>query len=493
MDKRFGSADWLIVSGGFLLLVASRLPWWTVEWSGVPATSTDAFDYTLTGVSHSSSSSPSASSPSSSRPTRCRCRRGWSTRTSSRSPSLGVAVLVGIRFFWSGFDETDGVSRGLGLYLAAAAVVVALLGAGQGIRTMRRHPTDVDADDADDDLDLEVRTHGRSSDDEDDLVRRFNSSLPAAPVDRPDRRHGTAAAGRDAPAVDTASVRADRDHGGPATVAPPSERSAAALTPPGYGRRGGRRRVRRRCAAEVELDVSRFRVGDWVLVGAGVAMLVLGLAVPWVSVEFGGVDLGGARNAFDYPLTGGAGLAARRRRRRRHVPARGRAAARRAVAVDPRHRPRHGRRRRPDAAARACSAPATTRGPSSVAAPACSSHWSLPAVALAGAVANLRAEGERLGDLARRAAASGRRRRRDADPVAEPSRERRSERSASRRDRPSARRPRSGCARPTRRLRPGRPSCPGPCPCRRRRWRRRGPSSCRPAPSRRRCRRSSAW
>ena len=53
------------------------------------------------------------------------------------------------------------------------------------------------------------------------------------------------------------------------------------------------------------MDVSRFRIGDWVLVGAGVAMLVLGLAVPWVTVTFRGIDLPGARNAFDYPLTGG--------------------------------------------------------------------------------------------------------------------------------------------------------------------------------------------
>ena len=53
------------------------------------------------------------------------------------------------------------------------------------------------------------------------------------------------------------------------------------------------------------MDVSRFRFGDWVLVGAGVAMLVLGLAVPWVTVTFRGNSLPGARNAFDYPLTGG--------------------------------------------------------------------------------------------------------------------------------------------------------------------------------------------
>jgi membrane protease YdiL (CAAX protease family) len=53
------------------------------------------------------------------------------------------------------------------------------------------------------------------------------------------------------------------------------------------------------------LDVSKFRVGDWVVVAAGATMLVLGLAVPWAGVTYRGVDLGGARNAFDYPWTGG--------------------------------------------------------------------------------------------------------------------------------------------------------------------------------------------
>jgi hypothetical protein len=53
------------------------------------------------------------------------------------------------------------------------------------------------------------------------------------------------------------------------------------------------------------LDLSRFRVGDWVLTVAGAVMLVLGLAVHWTTVHAAGRDYGGARNAFDYPLTGG--------------------------------------------------------------------------------------------------------------------------------------------------------------------------------------------
>jgi len=53
------------------------------------------------------------------------------------------------------------------------------------------------------------------------------------------------------------------------------------------------------------MDVSRFRVGDWVLVAAGAVMLVLGLAVHWATIDADGRSFGGARNAFDYFFTGG--------------------------------------------------------------------------------------------------------------------------------------------------------------------------------------------
>ena len=46
-------------------------------------------------------------------------------------------------------------------------------------------------------------------------------------------------------------------------------------------------------------------MGDWVLTVAGAVMLVLGLALHWTTVHAAGRDYGGARNAFDYPLTGG--------------------------------------------------------------------------------------------------------------------------------------------------------------------------------------------
>jgi hypothetical protein len=53
------------------------------------------------------------------------------------------------------------------------------------------------------------------------------------------------------------------------------------------------------------LDLSKFRVGDWILVVAGAVMLVLGLAVHWATIHANGVGYPGTRNAFDYPLTGG--------------------------------------------------------------------------------------------------------------------------------------------------------------------------------------------
>ena len=53
------------------------------------------------------------------------------------------------------------------------------------------------------------------------------------------------------------------------------------------------------------MDVSRFRSGDWLLTVAGGVMLILGLAVHWSTVHAAGRDLGGARNVFDYPFTGG--------------------------------------------------------------------------------------------------------------------------------------------------------------------------------------------
>lgn len=48
------------------------------------------------------------------------------------------------------------------------------------------------------------------------------------------------------------------------------------------------------------MDLSKFKTSDWLIIGGGIAMLVLGLALKWAS--FGGFSAGGP---FDWFLTGG--------------------------------------------------------------------------------------------------------------------------------------------------------------------------------------------
>jgi hypothetical protein len=53
------------------------------------------------------------------------------------------------------------------------------------------------------------------------------------------------------------------------------------------------------------LDISRLSAGDWMLVAGGAVMLVFGLALDWATIHANGRSYGGALDAFDYPLTGG--------------------------------------------------------------------------------------------------------------------------------------------------------------------------------------------
>lgn len=52
------------------------------------------------------------------------------------------------------------------------------------------------------------------------------------------------------------------------------------------------------------MDFSKFKTSDWLLVGGGVAMLILGFALPWSTVSFAGISDSGD-GPFDYFLTGG--------------------------------------------------------------------------------------------------------------------------------------------------------------------------------------------
>ncbi len=52
------------------------------------------------------------------------------------------------------------------------------------------------------------------------------------------------------------------------------------------------------------MDISRFRAGDWLLVGGGAVMLVVAQLLDWATVDTERGS-GGLNNAFDYPATGG--------------------------------------------------------------------------------------------------------------------------------------------------------------------------------------------
>jgi hypothetical protein len=195
VDRRFKSSDWLIVTGGLVVLFASVLPWW--DWSNpnAPGISQDGYDFALTGilpialllvvvVVTVTIKTDSLQLPD------------WLVHPYVTTTAVVVAAaLLAVRFTWSGYENTDNVSRGLGMYLAAAGVVIALLGCALAIRDLRTADAEP-ADDLDDDDDLVDDDDDEDADDvygyadyaeEDDLVRRINTHLTTGetPVHRP--------------------------------------------------------------------------------------------------------------------------------------------------------------------------------------------------------------------------------------------------------------------------------------------------------------------
>lgn len=230
MERRFRSSDWLIVIGALLLFAASVQPWWTLRFDNAPGLSLNGYDFALTGTV----------------PIVILLAIGIVTviiKTDSLALPVwlihpyvltaGVAttaVLIGIRFFWSGFDDSAGVSRGLGLYLAGAAVVIALVGCGLAIRDLRHPPAEAGEASADDDIDDDDGDDDEygyvEDEEEDDLVRRFNSSLPSG---------------------ETPVYRA-RDTSGPPRRTPPARREPTRRRPPRDTQAAPTARPRRRPA-----------------------------------------------------------------------------------------------------------------------------------------------------------------------------------------------------------------------------------------------------
>lgn len=53
------------------------------------------------------------------------------------------------------------------------------------------------------------------------------------------------------------------------------------------------------------MDFSKFKTSDWLMIGGGAAMLVLGFALDWTSVDLGALGSASGDGPFDYFFTGG--------------------------------------------------------------------------------------------------------------------------------------------------------------------------------------------
>ena len=220
MNRRFETADWLIVGGGLVLLAASVVPWWTLRIANVPGVSLNAYDFAVTGtvpvilllsvtVLTVIIKTDNVGLPD------------WLVHPYlSTLAVVATAGLLTVRFLWSGFEDTERVSRGFGMYLALAGVAISLVGCVLALRALGRPRPDVVDEDDDDDDDEEdgVAAYGYVDyEEEDDLVRRFNTNLPSGetPVYR---RGGADAAPRRVPPTRQPSSRRRPSR----AVAPPS-------------------------------------------------------------------------------------------------------------------------------------------------------------------------------------------------------------------------------------------------------------------------------
>ncbi|MET0458155.1 MAG: hypothetical protein ABW195_02840, partial [Ilumatobacteraceae bacterium] len=153
----FGLGNWLKAAGGLAFFVAGLLPWWRLEVSDGPLVKTNAFTYDLTGLVPYVIFVGIAIVTIIIETESLRLPRILVNPTLTLLAAFGGSVLVGIRFFMDGYDntslESDGysITRGVGLYVAAVAALVVL--AGSVLLFRDRHLVDADADDDDDDDD----------------------------------------------------------------------------------------------------------------------------------------------------------------------------------------------------------------------------------------------------------------------------------------------------------------------------------------------------
>lgn len=154
----YGVDDWLKSIGGVAFFVAGVLPWWTEGFDNGLSQMFNAFDYTVTGLLPYAIFLAIAILTIIIRTESLRLPLILIDPVLTLVGAAGGTVLVGIRFFMDGFDNdsfesSHSVTRGMGLYLAAASALVVLAGSVLAYRD-RDELTGVE--DVDDDLEREA-------------------------------------------------------------------------------------------------------------------------------------------------------------------------------------------------------------------------------------------------------------------------------------------------------------------------------------------------
>jgi hypothetical protein len=152
----FGLHNWLKAVGGIGFFVAGVLPWWELTFTDGLSETTNAFSYDMTGlvpyvifvgiaILTIIIETDSLGLP-----------RVLVNPVLTLLAALAGTVLVGIRFFMDGYDngllegEGNSITRGIGLYLAAAFALVVLAGSVLGYRQRHERGDDVELDEDDD-------------------------------------------------------------------------------------------------------------------------------------------------------------------------------------------------------------------------------------------------------------------------------------------------------------------------------------------------------
>jgi hypothetical protein len=203
VEKRFERSDWLQAIGGFLFFFAALLPWWEQKAMGLPARH-NGFDLVLgvlafiifVGIGILTVIIKTDSLP---------LPQWLVDPTGVLVAAVIGSVLVAFAFVMDPFSSGANATRGIGLYLAAAAAVITLMGAviGFGERHQRAAEGLDDEDEADDEYGYQDQYDGYDAEEQDDLIRRINSSLEKSPQrpagdggHLPPRRRSTRAEGR---------------------------------------------------------------------------------------------------------------------------------------------------------------------------------------------------------------------------------------------------------------------------------------------------------